>query len=671
MAVPKEVLRRYNELVDLLNKYDYYYYVLDRPLVSDAEYDRLKRELEEIEKNYPEIIRPDSPTQRVGGKVAEGFREAPHRIPMLSLENAMNENELRQWLRKIKDQFPDAEFCAEPKFDGTSLELVYENGILVRAITRGDGTKGEDVTANAKTIRTIPLRLRVDSPPVRMDVRGEVLISRRDFEELNERLLREGGRTFANPRNAAAGSLRQLDPSITASRPLTFIAWGVGYYEGISFEDQCQILDTLDDFGFKTSRPRKRCSDIEEVVRYYREMEEKRDSFDYEMDGIVVKVAQLSIQERLGATSHHPRWAIAGKFKPVERTTRIKDVVYQVGRTGIITPVAILEPVEVGGVVVSRVSLHNFDQVRQMDVRVGDWVYVRRAGDVIPEITTVIKERRPPDTKPIEPPDRCPVCGGPVVKEGAYLKCINMACPAKQAGQLEYMAKVLEIEGLGESTANAMVKHGLVKDPADLFALTPRDIMKLPGYAVRSATKLYEQIQRARRIPLDKFITVLSIPGVGKETARLLAEHFKTLDRFLNATESELLSIRGIGPQLAKNIVTFIRNPQNRSVIEKMLRNGVEVLPVEKEGEEVKESPFAGKRVVFTGELEKLTRSQAKKIVESLGAKVTSSVSRSTDMVVVGKNPGRKYRDAQRYGVRIVPEEEFYEMLRQAGVDIS
>ncbi len=670
MAVPKEIIEKYNKLVDLLNKYDYYYYVLDRPLVSDAEYDELKRQLKEIEEKYPEIIRPDSPTQRVGGKVAEGFKEAPHRVPMLSLENAMNESELRQWLRKIKDQFPEALFCAEPKFDGTSLELVYENGILIRAITRGDGTKGEDVTANARTIRTIPLKLMTDNPPPRIDVRGEVLISRKDFEELNEQLMREGGRTFANPRNAAAGSLRQLDPSITAKRRLTFIAWGVGYYEGIEFETQCQILDTLDGFGFKTSNPRKLCREIEEVIEYYREMEEKRDSFDYEMDGIVVKVAQLDIQEKLGATSHHPRWAIAGKFKPVERTTQVVDVVYQVGRTGIITPVAILKPVEVGGVIVSRVSLHNFDQVKQMDIRVGDWVYVRRAGDVIPEITAVIKERRPPDAKPIEPPDRCPVCGGPVVKEGAYLKCINMACPAKQAGQLEYMAKVLEIEGLGESTANALVKHGLVKDPADLFALKPQDIMKLPGYATRSATKLYEQIQKAKKMPLDKFITILGIPGVGKETAKLLAQKFKTLENFLNATESDLLSIKGIGYQLAKNILTFIRNPENRRVIEKMLKNGVEVLPMEEEKEEVRESPFAGKKVVFTGELEKLTRSQAKKIVESLGAKVTGSVSRSTDMVIVGKNPGRKYRDAQRYGVRIVPEEEFYEMLKEAGVEV-
>ncbi len=669
MSIPEEIRRRYNELVELINKYDYYYYVLDNPLVSDAEYDELKRELEEIERKYPEIVRDDSPTRRVGGKPAEGFREVEHRIPMLSLENAQDEYELERWCSKIKRSFEDARFCCEPKLDGASLELVYEDGILRRAITRGDGTKGEDVTNNARTIKTIPLRLLTDDPPRRIDVRGEVVISKEDFRKLNEELLRKGQRTFANPRNAASGSLRQLDPSITAKRKLVFIAWGIGYVEGLDAESECRRMEILKDFGFKVAQPIEVHESIEGVLEYYRKLSSMRDTFPYELDGIVVKVDQVRIQEALGATSKAPRWAIAGKFKPIERTTRILDVVYQVGRTGIITPVAILEPVEIGGVVVSRVSLHNFDIIKRMDIRIGDWVYVRRAGDVIPEITSVVKERRPKDAKPIVPPESCPVCKGKVVRDGAYYKCINLSCPAQLSHHIQYMAKILDIEGLGESTSKLLVKYKLVEDLADVFALKLEDIMKLPGFGLKSASKLYRNIQKAKRIPLDKFIALLGIPGVGKETAKLLAKHFGTLDKLMQANEMDLLLIKGIGREIARNVRTFLQDENNRKVIRKFLENGVEILPLERE-EEVKDNPFKGKRVVFTGELRKLTRSQAKAILEKLGAKVSNSVSRNTDMLIVGSSPGRKLRDAQRYNVRIVPEEEFYELLSSSGVEV-
>ncbi len=670
----EEAKKRIEELRELINYHNYRYYVLNDPVISDAEYDELMRELKQLEEQFPEFITPDSPTQRVGAPPREEFGTLRHALPMLSLEDARNEQEIREFDARIKRALglpPDAriEYVAEPKYDGTSLEILYENGRYRAAATRGDGITGEDVTPNARTIRTIPLRLLKNDRfpiPERVDVRGEVLMKKADFEALNREREKRGEPLFANPRNAAAGSLRQLDPNITAQRKLDFVAWGLGLVRGIEFRTQEEVLEALSAWGFKTSQPRRLCHGIEEVLEYYREMEERRDDFEYELDGIVVKVNDLSLWERLGTTARSPRYAFAGKFKPREKTTRLIDVVYQVGRTGIITPVAVLEPVEVGGVIVSRATLHNFDEVRRKDIRIGDYVLVYRAGDVIPEIVKPIKERRTGNEKPIEPPTYCPVCGAPTVREGAYYKCVNIACPAKLKGMLKHMASrhALDIEGLGEKIAQLLVDRGLVKDPADLFYLKKEDLLRLPGFAEKSAQNLLNQIEKAKRIPLSRFLFALGIPGVGGHTAKILAQHFETLDDLMKASETDLLQIPGIGPETARSIVTFFREPRNREVIQKFLKAGVTPLPEKRK--EVKESPLAGKTVVFTGALKSMTREEAQRLVEELGGHAASSVSRKTDFVVVGENPGSKYQKALQLGIKILTEEEFLKLVGRA-----
>ena len=675
----EEARKRIEELRELINYHNYRYYVLDSPEITDEEYDELFRELVELEQMFPEFITPHSPTQRVGAPPRKEFGEVRHTIPMLSLQDARNEDELREFDQRVKrllglPQDADIEYMAEPKFDGLSCEIVYENGRYTLASTRGDGVVGEDVTPNVRTIRSVPMRLLKpkDLPiPKRIEVRGEVLMRKDDFEKLNQELARKGEKTFANPRNAAAGSLRQLDPNITAQRKLDFVAWGVGVVEGVTFKKQSEILDALEKYGFKASRPRKVCKNIDEVIEYYRAMEAQRESFVYELDGIVVKVNDLSLHEKLGQTSRSPRWAIAGKFAPRRKTTRIIDVVYSVGRTGTITPVAILEPVEIGGVIVSRATLHNFDFVRLMDVRIGDTVIVQRAGDVIPEIVTVIKEKRTGKEKPIQPPEKCPVCGADVVKEGAYYRCVNISCPARLVQSIIHFAsrRAMDIEGLGEKTARLLVDRGLVKDLADIFYLKKEDLLKLPGFADKSAQNLIDAIERAKKdVPLWRFLYAIGIPNVGEYTARVLAERFGTFEKLKNATYTELLEIEGIGPEIARSIVEFFKEPRNIQVIEKMFKAGLTLKEVT--GAEVKESPFAGKTVVFTGALKSMTRDRAKELVEMLGGRVSNSVSRKTDLVVVGENPGSKYRRAQQLGIEMINEEEFLKLLREAGIKV-
>ncbi len=667
----EEARKRIEELRELINYHNYRYYVLNDPVISDAEYDELFRELQELEEMYPEFITPDSPTQRVGAPIKEGFKPVRHSVPMLSLQDARNEEEIREFDARIKRFLGlpmDAliEYSVEPKYDGLSCEIVYRNGRLEVASTRGDGYVGEDVTPNVKTIKSVPLRLiksRNLPIPSLLEVRGEVLMSRKDFEELNRELIKRGEKPFANPRNAASGSLRQLDPSVTAKRRLDFVAWGVGLVEGVSFKKHSEVLDALGEWGFKTANPREVVKGIDGVIRFYREMEKKRDDFEYELDGVVVKVNDLELWEKLGTTARSPRYAIAAKFKPRQRTTRVLDVVYQVGRTGTITPVAVLEPVEVGGVIVSRASLHNFDEVERLGVMIGDKVLVQRAGDVIPDIVAVIKEERTGKEKPIRPPEKCPVCGAEVVREGAYYKCVNASCPAKLVQALRHMAsrRALDIEGLGEKTARLLVEKGFVKDLADIFYLTKDRLLQLPGFAEKSAENLIKGIEKAKNPPLAKFIYALGIPNVGEYTAGVLAEHFKSWDRFSKASYDELLSIRGIGPETAMSIVKFLREPRNKEMIEKMFRAGVKPQDLKV----VEDSPFAGKVVVFTGALSSMTRDEAKEWVERLGGKVSNSVSRKTDLVVVGENPGSKYQRAQQLGVKIIDEEEFLRMLEE------
>jgi DNA ligase (NAD+) len=659
MPVPKEVIEEVEKLRELIRKYDYYYYVLNNPLVSDAEYDELKRRLIELERKYPELITPDSPTQRVGAPPRKEFPNVQHSIPMLSLEDARNEEEIREiYERIIKLVGRNVEFCIEPKFDGTSLELIYENGVLVRAVTRGDGYVGEDVTPNARTIRTVPLRLFED---VSIEIRGEVVISKENFRKLNEELINKGEKPFANPRNAAAGSLMQLDSRITAQRPLDFIVWGFGK-SGIKFAKQSEFLKKAEELGFKVPKP-KVVKTLEEIIETYREWEKERDRYIYELDGMVVKVNEIELWEKLGYTARAPRWAFAAKFKPREKTTKILGVVWQVGRTGIITPVAELQAVEIGGATVSRATLHNVEILKKLGVKIGDTVVVSRAGDVIPQIIKPIEELRTGKEREIEIPNKCPVCGGEVATEGPFLKCLNLSCPAKLSASIKHLARreAFDIEGLGEKTSKLLVERGLVKDIADVFNLRKEDLKRLPGFSDVSAEQLVLAIERAKKIRLDRFIHALGIPGVGEATARLLAEKFKTLSALMNASKFELMRIRGIGPETADAIVKFFSDERNRNSIKKMLEYGVEVYW----GEE-KKGPLSGKVFVFTGELDCCPRSKAKEMVEELGGQTADTVSKRVHYLVVGKDPGSKLQKAQKLGIRIISEEEFLKMLEEA-----
>lgn len=659
MPVPEEVIEEVEKLRELIRKYDYYYYVLNNPLVSDAEYDELKRRLIELERRYPELITPDSPTQRVGAPPRKEFPNVQHSIPMLSLEDARNEEEIREiYERIIKLVGRNVEFCIEPKFDGSSLELIYENGVLVRAVTRGDGYVGEDVTPNARTIRTVPLRLFED---VSIEIRGEVVISKENFRKLNEELINKGEKPFANPRNAAAGSLMQLDSRITAQRPLDFIVWGFGK-SGIKFAKQSEFLNKAEELGFKVPKP-KVVKTLEEIIETYREWEKERDRYIYELDGMVVKVNEIELWEKLGYTARAPRWAFAAKFKPREKTTKILGVVWQVGRTGVITPVAELQPVEIGGATVSRATLHNIEILKNLGVKIGDTVVVSRAGDVIPQIIKPIEELRTGQEREIEIPNKCPVCGGEVATEGPFLKCLNLSCPAKLSASIKHLARreAFDIEGLGEKTSKLLVERGLVKDIADVFNLRKEDLKRLPGFSDVSAEQLVLAIERAKKIRLDRFIHALGIPGVGEATARLLAEKFKTLSALMNASKFELMRIRGIGPETADAIVKFFSDERNRNSIKKMLEYGVEVYW----GEE-KKGPLSGKVFVFTGELDCCPRSKAKEMVEELGGQTADTVSKRVHYLVVGKNPGSKLQKAQKLGIRIISEEEFLKMLEEA-----
>jgi DNA ligase (NAD+) len=659
MPVPREVIEEVEKLRELIRKYDYYYYVLNNPLVSDAEYDELKRRLIELERKYPELITPDSPTQRVGAPPRKEFPNIQHSIPMLSLEDARNEEEIREiYERIIKLVGRNVEFCIEPKFDGSSLELIYENGVLVRAVTRGDGYVGEDVTPNARTIRTVPLRLFED---VSIEIRGEVVISKENFRKLNEELINKGEKPFANPRNAAAGSLMQLDSRITAQRPLDFIVWGFGK-SGIKFAKQSEFLKKAEELGFKVPKP-KVVKTLEEIIETYREWEKERDRYIYELDGMVVKVNEIELWEKLGYTARAPRWAFASKFKPREKTTKILGVVWQVGRTGIITPVAELQAVEIGGATVSRATLHNVDILKKLGVKIGDTVVVSRAGDVIPQIIKPIEELRTGQEREIEIPNKCPVCGGEVATEGPFLKCLNLSCPAKLSASIKHLARreAFDIEGLGEKTSKLLVERGLVKDIADVFNLRKEDLKRLPGFSDVSAEQLVLAIERAKKIRLDRFIHALGIPGVGEATARLLAEKFKTLSALMNASKFDLMRIRGIGPETADAIVKFFSDERNRNSIKKMLEYGVEVYW----GEE-KKGPLSGKVFVFTGELDCCPRSKAKEMVEELGGQTADTVSKRVHYLVVGKDPGSKLQKAQKLGIKILSEEEFLKMIEEA-----
>ena len=662
----EKIKKEIEELREKIRYHNYRYYVLDSPEISDEEYDALFRRLVELEEKYPELKTPDSPTQRIGAPPKKEFGEVRHDLPMYSLQDARNDDELREFDARVKrilglPKDAKIEYLAEPKFDGLSCEITYINGILTTASTRGDGYVGEDVTENVKTIRSVPLKLFTDNPPPKFQVRGEVLMKKEDFLKLNESLKEKGEKTFANPRNAAAGSLRQLDPKITAQRKLDFVAWGIGVAEGMKFRKQSEILDTIEKFGFKTSRPRKIASGIEEVLEYYHKMEEEREEIEYELDGIVVKVNDLKLWGKLGETSRAPRYMIAGKFSPRKAETVLKDVIFSVGRTGIVTPVAILEPVYVGGVIVQRATLHNFDEVKRLGIKIGDRVIVQRAGDVIPEIVGPVIEKRTGFEKEIIPPEHCPVCGSKLVKENVYLRCVNMSCPAKLKGALRHFAqrKAMDIEGLGEKLAEMLVDRGLVKDLADIYYLKKEDLLNLPGFAEKSASNLINAIEKSKKRPLARFLYAIGIPNVGEYTAEVLAKKFKTLENIKKASYDDLIKIEGFGPEIARSIYEFFRDENNLKVLEKMFRAGVS--PIEEKEE--KESPIKDKVFVFTGALSSMSRTEAKNLVEERGGIVKNSVSKKVDFVVVGENPGSKYEKAKSLGLKIINEEEFLKLL--------
>lgn len=667
----KEAAQEMERLRRELSIHDWLYYVLNQPIISDEEYDRLFRRLVQLEEGFPEFITPDSPTQRVGFMPAEEFAKVRHRKGMLSLDNAFNEEELRAFDQRVKRflGLPPTEvvdYTCELKIDGLAVNLTYENGVLVLGATRGDGIEGEDVTNNLRTIKSIPLRLLVDNPPPIVEVRGEVFMTKADFEALNEEQKQRGERPFANPRNAAAGSVRQLDPNVTAQRRLDIFCYGVGYYEGIGFETQWQVLQWLQGVGFKVNPHSRLCHGIGEVIDYCYKWVRLIHEEPYSADGVVVKVNRLDFQERLGATAHAPRWAIAFKFPAEQKETKLLRILVQVGRTGKLTPVAELEPVQVEGVTITSATLHNEDQIKRLDVRIGDWVSIQRAGGVIPEVVGVVKEKRTGEEKPFEMPKECPICGTPVIRPPGEVDyyCPNEECPSRVENWIKHWCSrnALNIEALGEERIHQLVEAGLLNDPADLYFLQKWQLTRLPGWGDKLATKVLSEIQRSKTAPLSRFIFALGIRHVGERVAELLAKKFGSLERLAEAQEWEIKTIQGIGPKIAESVVRFFQSDLGKRLMEKLRRAGIQPSP-EEEAAVMPDSPLKGKVVVFTGELQRWTRSQAEEIVKRLGGRPASSVSRQTDFLVVGRNPGSKLQRAQELGVRILSEAEFAAMV--------
>lgn len=663
------IKKRITELRGKINEANYYYYVLDNPIISDAEYDNLMRELQKLEEEHPGLVTPDSPTQRIGAKPLEQFNTVPHRIPLLSLDNAMNENELREFVSRVRKSLsPDeiVEFVGEPKIDGLAVELVYENGIFTTGSTRGDGYTGEDITQNLKTIRSIPLKLRENNLPTPriLEIRGEVYMNIKDFEKLNKQRLEKGEPLFANPRNAAAGSLRQLDPKITAERPLNIFCYSLGVHEGISFKTHYEFIKTIPKLGFRVNPMITLCKNAEELINYYHKIESIRENIEYDIDGAVFKVNSFEQQEKLGVRARSPRWAIAGKFKAKQEITQIEKIEASVGRTGAITPVAHLKPVKIGGVTVSHATLHNQDEINRKDIRIGDWVVVQRAGDVIPEVVKVIPERRTGKEIRYHIPDRCPICNGIVRRdEGeAVHRCQNINCPAQIKGRIKHFTskRAMDIDGIGEKLVDQMVNTGLVKNIADLYFLKKEQVANLDRMADKSAQNIIDAIAQSKNTTLPRFIYALGIRNVGEHTAKILADYFGSLEKLQSASQEELEAIEGIGPVVAKSIKDFFDEEENRKTIKRLLEGGIKIKKPEKLLESRK---LEGLTFVFTGELNSMTRNEAKEIVENMGGKAASSVSKKTDYVIVGENPGSKYDKARELGVKIVTEEEFRSLI--------
>ncbi|HCH1541326.1 NAD-dependent DNA ligase LigA [Vibrio parahaemolyticus] len=667
----ESVHQRLEELKESLHYHAVRYYVEDNPEIPDAEYDRLMRELLEIEAQHPDLVTVDSPSQRVGGKPLSEFSQVTHEVPMLSLDNAFDDSELDSFHKRAQDRIGGEsikQYCCEPKLDGLAVSLLYENGILVQAATRGDGTTGENITENVRTINAIPLKLRGDDWPARLEVRGEVFMPKAGFEKLNELARQKGEKVFVNPRNAAAGSLRQLDSRITASRPLSFYAYSVGVVQGADLAaSHYERFLQIKSWGLPMCPETKRVDSLADVKTYYQDILKRRDALPYEIDGVVIKIDDIAVQERLGFVARAPRWAIAYKFPAQEEITTLNEVEFQVGRTGAITPVAKLEPVFVGGVTVSNATLHNADEIERLQVKIGDQVVIRRAGDVIPQVVSVIKERRPETARDIIFPTQCPVCGSHVERiEGeAVTRCTGgLVCQAQRKQALKHFVsrKALDVDGLGDKVIEQLVDREMVETPADLFKLSAGVLTVLERMGPKSAQNIVNALEKSKLTTLPRFLYSLGIREVGEATAANLAQHFKSLEAIQAATEEQLIAVQDIGVVVAKHITTFFEEKKNQAVVQDLLVQGIH-WPEVSAPEQGAELPLEGKTVVLTGTLSQLGRTEAKEALQSLGAKVTGSVSKKTDILFAGENAGSKLAKAQELGIEIKTEQDLLELI--------
>jgi DNA ligase (NAD+) len=667
----KDTEKNVETLREKIRHHEYRYYVLDQPEISDAEFDRLMTELKTLEAAHPDLITPDSPTQRVGGKPREGFVKVPHSSPMLSLDNAYTEEELRNWERRVHELSgrKDVAYVCELKLDGMSLALRYDDGQLARGITRGDGSTGEDVTANVRTVRSIPLsiskeKLKKSGIPADFEVRGEMLMPIAAFKRMNEEREQKGLSLFANPRNATAGTVRQLEPSITAQRRLDYFCYSLLQNGRTLFQRHSETLNALETAGFKVNLRRTLARNFDEVWSFIQQWEDKRDSLPYEIDGIVIKVDSTTLWRELGYTGKAPRWAIAYKYAARSGVTQIEDIRVQVGRTGKLTPVAWLKPVSIGGTTVSRATLHNMDEIVRLGVKIGDWVEVERGGDVIPKVNRVVEDKdHPRGHKTFRMPQNCPVCGGQVVRtEGeADHRCVNANCPAKLRETILHFASrgVMNIDGMGDALVNQLTDRGLVKNVADIYKITKDDLLKLERFADKSAQNVLNEIEASKKLPLDRVIYGLGIRFVGERTAQFLAEHFGSMNALMNAGEEDLLEVEEVGPRIAQSIREFFQEPKNRELVEQLRRAGLTLSGKKKE----RGTKLAGKTFVLTGTLAHYTRDEAKKLIEDAGGRVSGSVSKKTDYVVAGDDAGSKLDKAKQLRVKVINESEMANLV--------
>ena len=667
----KDIEKKIESLRDEIRHHEHRYFVLDDPEISDFDFDKLVEQLKKLEAEHPELITPDSPTQRVGGKPREGVVKVAHSSPMLSLDNTYNEEELRDWERRIHELSGrnDVDYVCELKLDGMSLALVYEDGRLLRGVTRGDGTIGEDVTLNIRTVRSIPLNIPMDKLkkagiPPDFEVRGELLMPAASFKKMNEDREAKGLSLFANPRNATAGTVRQLDAGITAQRRLDYFPY-ILLRDGRTYcERHWQTLEALDTAGFKVNQNRALAKNMEEVWKFISNWEAKRETLPYEIDGVVVKVDRSSLQQELGFTGKAPRWAIAYKYAARAGITQIEDIRVQVGRTGKLTPVAMLSPVAIGGTTVRNATLHNMDEIERLGVKIGDWVQVERGGDVIPKVAKVIEDKdHPRGHKTFHMPENCPVCGTKIVKtEGEVdYRCVNANCPAKLLGTILHFASrgIMNIDGMGESLVNQLIEHGLVKNVADIYDLTKKDLLGLERFADKSAQNILDEIEKSKKLPLERVIYGLGIRMVGERTAQFLAEHFGSMDALMNAGQEELEAVNEVGPKIAESIAEFFHEPRNRELVKRLRDAGLTFTGKKRE----RGTKLAGKTFVLTGTLAKYSRDEAKKLIEDAGGKVSGSVSKKTDYVVAGSDAGSKLDKAKELGVRVIEEDDMERLV--------